>query len=63
MCLIAFLDATYNNINNGRLSEVVFLDLKKTFDAVVHHIRCCKLLIVGLTVALSSICMVHCGVH
>ena len=35
-CLIEFLDLIYHNIGEGRLSGVLFLDLKKAFDTVDH---------------------------
>ena len=37
-CLIEFLDVIYNNMQEGRLSGVLFLDLKKAFDTVDHDV-------------------------
>ena len=37
-CLVEFLDVIYNNIQEGRLSGVLFLDLKKAFDTVDHDV-------------------------
>ena len=37
-CLIEFLDVIYDNIHEGRLSGVLFLDLKKAFDTVDHGV-------------------------
>ena len=42
-CLIEFLDAVYDNMENGRLSGVAFLDLKKAFDTVDYKLLLCKL--------------------
>ena len=42
-CLVEFLD-----VENGRLNEAVFFDLKKAFDTVNHRILCCKLSAMGL---------------
>ena len=37
-CLVEFLDAIYDGVENDRLSGVLFLDLKKAFDTVDHNI-------------------------
>ena len=36
-CLIDFLNAIYNDIEEGRFSGVLFLDLKKAFDTVDNN--------------------------
>ena len=48
-CLLKFLNSIYNNIESGMLTGVVFLDLKKAFDMVDHHILLRKLRGVGIT--------------
>ena len=47
-CLVEFLDVTYN-IDNGRLSGVLFLDLKKAFDTVDHEITLNILMKMGMS--------------
>ena len=47
-CLLNFLDEVYNNIENGDLSGVLFLDLKKAFDTVDHCILCRKIRSLGV---------------
>ncbi len=41
---IKLLDVIYKNMDAGRLTGVVFLDLKKAFDTVDHDILLKKLL-------------------
>ena len=36
--VIEFLDVIYNNVQEGRLSGVLFLDLKREFDTVDHNV-------------------------
>ena len=47
-CLIEFLDGVYHNMEEGNLTGVLFLDLRKAFDTVDHHILLCKLESIGL---------------
>ena len=42
-CLIDFLDDIYTNMDEGRLTGVLFLDLRKAFDTVDHSVAICKL--------------------
>ncbi len=42
-CLIEFLNEIYTNMDEGRLTGVLFLDLRKAFDTVDHNIAVCKL--------------------
>ena len=36
-------DEFYQNLDNGKLNGVVFLDIRKTFDSVDHKIILCKM--------------------
>ena len=47
-CLAEYLDTIYENMNNNKISGVLFLDLRKAFDTVHHHILLCKLEEIGL---------------
>ena len=42
-CVSKLLDVIYRNIDNGTLTGVVFLELKKAFDTVIHEILLKKL--------------------
>ena len=42
-CILKLLDDIYYNMENGKLTGVVFLDLKKAFDTVDHEIMINKL--------------------
>ena len=42
-CLIEFLDKIYDSMDNGCLSGVLFLDLRKAFDTVDHQIAISRL--------------------
>ncbi len=48
-CLIDFLDGIYDDIENGMVSGVLFLDLKKAFDLVNHKILLNKMRSAGLS--------------
>ena len=48
-CLLDFLDGIYDDIENGMVSGVLFLDLKKVFDSVNHYILLRKLRNAGLS--------------
>ena len=50
-CLIEFLDAMYSIMDQGTLTGVLFLELKKAFDMVDHSlaIRTLSLLTVSLS--------------
>ncbi len=43
-CILHLLDVIYKNIDAGKLTGVVFLDLKKAFDTVDHNILINKLI-------------------
>ncbi len=47
-CMIDFLHAIYQGIDNGETSGVLFLDLRKAFDTVDHYILLRKLRSIGL---------------
>ena len=42
-CLIKVLNETYSNMDSGRLTGVLFLDLPKAFDTIDHKVAICKL--------------------
>ena len=48
-CVINFINDIYINMDEGRLTGVVFLDLKKAFDTVDHSILLRKLTMYGLS--------------
>ena len=48
-CLVSFLSNIFDNIENGVVSGVLFLDLKKAFDSVDHCMMEQKLEAAGLT--------------
>ena len=48
-CLIRFLSEIYNGIEQGVVSGVLFLDLKKAFDSVSHTLLLRKVKYAGLT--------------
>ena len=41
--LIQMCDEFYQNLDNGKLNGVVFLDIRKAFDSVDHKILLCKM--------------------
>ena len=42
-CLIEFLNEIYHNMDEGRLTGVLFLDLHIAFDTMDHEVAICKL--------------------
>ncbi len=50
-CLAEFLDVVYNNMDKGKYTGVLFLDLRKAFDTVDHEILLFKLESVGLGIS------------
>ena len=42
-------DAWFNNMDNGELTGVVFLDIQKAFDSVYHNILLDKLKFYGIS--------------
>ena len=46
--IVDFLHKIYSNLSNGYDSNIIYLDLKKTFNNVDHNMLIHKLKLVGL---------------